>query len=81
MAARPLVSHDKLLEFYNDKAMMHALAEFMAAQLKEIAVERVFRHEDTKALPDAQEVIERSFSALKKRYDKEPKRNIENRSV
>lgn len=72
---------DKLLEFYNDKPMMIALADFLAAQLKEVALERVFRKQDTTALPDAQEVIERAFAALKNRYDKEPKRLVENRGV
>lgn len=77
----PRLVVDKLAEFYNDKAMMEALAAFIAIQLKEIAVERVFRGEDTKALPDAQEVITRTFAALKNTYGKEPKRTVENRGV
>jgi hypothetical protein len=78
---KPQFKVDKLAEFYSDKAMMEALASFMAIQLKEIAVERVFRKEETSSLPDAQEVITRSFAALKNLYGKEPKRTVENRGV
>lgn len=75
------IAGNKLREFYNDKAMMTAWAEFMALQLKEIAVERVFTKEDVSSLPDAQEVVTRSFAALKKMFDTEPRRTVENRGV
>lgn len=74
-------SPDKLKEFYSDKAMMDAVAQFVAAQLNEMAVERVFKKEDTAGLPDARDAIKRMFATLKDRYEPRKERQSQNRSV
>lgn len=76
-----VIPKGKLQEFYADKAMMNAWADFIAENLKEIALERVFRGEDTKALPEANTVIRESFKKLKGMFEPEPKRKVENRGV
>lgn len=61
--------------------MREQLADFLAQNLKEIALERVFKKQDTSMLPDAAEVIKRTFAALKARYEPKQKREVETTSV
>jgi hypothetical protein len=72
---------DKLKEFYKDKAMMDAVAAHFVTVLHAIAIERVFKKQDTTALPDARDILKRGFAELKDRYEPRKERPTENRSV
>ncbi len=72
---------DKLREFYNDKAMQEAWADFMVETLNEEILKRAYAGKSTDALPEARNVIQASFASLRDRYEPVEKREVENKGV
>jgi hypothetical protein len=72
----------KLKEFFDDKEMMRAWAQFMLDTMKEEANERVFRTgKSTEPLKEAQAIIDKSFIKLGKLFTPKPKPRKATRGV
>ena len=68
---------DKLKEFYTDKAMQDAWAEFITKELDTEALIRVYKQGDTKALKEARDIITKSFAKLNELYTPKKERATE----
>ena len=68
---------DKLKEFYNDKAMQDAWAEFIVDVLDTEALKRVYLQEDTTALKETRDIITRSFAKLNELYKPKEDRKVD----
>ncbi len=67
---------NNLKVFHDNEVLREAVKEFMFECLKEIAVERVMKRENTVAIADAKEVIEKAFIKLEELYGEKPKPSI-----
>ena len=62
-----------LRPFYENENQREAVRGFLIECLKEMAVERVMKREETGDIADAKEAIEEAFIKLKELYGEAPK--------
>ena len=62
-----------LKRFYENENEREAVKAFLIECLEELAIERVMKKENTDAIADAKEIIERSFTRLKEEFEETPK--------
>lgn len=67
---------DILKVFYTNDTQREAVKEFMLQCFNEWALEKVMKHEDTKDLANAREVVLQAFIKLREVYGEEPKPRI-----
>jgi len=72
---------NKLKEFFEDKAMMKAWAEYILVELNEEALRRVYKGKDTGAIKEAHDIIDKSFAKLAKQFTPEPTARTTRRAV
>lgn len=71
----------KLKEFYDDKAMQNAWAEFIIEVLNAEALKKVYEGEDTSAVREARNIIEKSFGQLADNFKKVEERSEESKAL
>lgn len=69
-----------LSQFYNNEAMREAVHEYLIGSLKLLAIEKAFRGNDVKGIPEAKDAIDEAFVQLKASFGKSPKPRVENRA-
>lgn len=69
---------DLLNQFYKDEHTREAVKSFLFSELNIYALEKVYESEDTKAIAEAKETIERAFSRLEDMYTPKKKAEVSN---
>lgn len=72
------MQRDKLKEFYLDKTLQDSWAEFIMEVLNTEALRRVYKGEDTSAIKETREIIEKSFNQLRENFKETEERVVEN---
>jgi hypothetical protein len=67
------MSRVHLKEFFENKAMMKAWADFIIETLNEEALERVYKGKETAAIKEAHTIISKSFKELAELFTEKPK--------
>lgn len=59
---------DKLHEFYNDKAMQHAVKVLFTETMEEYIITRAMNGQDVSAAPQVKKILQDSFTKLELKY-------------
>lgn len=70
-----------LKAFFDDKAAQLAWAEFILEEMNTEALRRVYNGEDTKALKEARDIIDKSFKSLNELFTPKKKEKPSDRAV
>jgi hypothetical protein len=70
-----------LKELYDNVPLKEAWAAFIIDQLNQEAIRRVYAREDAAAIPEAREIIEKSFKRLNELFQPKTPKRATNRAV
>lgn len=71
-----MITTNLIKQFYDDIHTREAVKEFFNETLNKLALERVYKKEETMGIADAKEVIELAFIELRNLYENKKEKEV-----